>query len=736
MKKYNILFAGAAMLLAGACAEDTIISEGQGTMSLNLKVSTDMQVVSRSASADLEQQYGESLTLWLANGDGVIRQWHGADAVPTTPVTLFSGHYKLLGWAGDSVSASWTDRCFKGTQEFDVVRGTNTAVTLNMKIANTAASVVYQDAVKEVLRDCSMTVGHVKGELTFDATTPEAARAYFMLPSYDRTLRYTFRATQLNGTPLELSGEIADVQPATCYVLTVRYSRPGGEEQGGLNFRIEVDDQAIEVTDEIELVTPPAISGYDFEADGTITGEKGTIGRRTFYIATSSVIKDLSLSSDDLTPIIGEASVDFLNMSDETARATLAAAGINATSLNRDANGNALEPNKLLQLNLEEAFTSTLDDGVHTFTVTATDIEGRTATRTLTVNVSAATAESLPLPAGDLGIYTNRATLTGRVLKDGVETVGFNYRAKGTTAWTYAEATPASRALTAGTLFTAIVTGLEAGTEYEYVAVSDGTAGAVPCTFTTESAAQLPNAGFEEWATDGKAVIPAAGTSGQFWDSGNHGSATMNKNITDKATDYVHSGTYSAKLVSQFVGVGPVGKFAAGNIFAGKYLQTNGTDGVLGWGRAFTSRPSAMKFWAKYTPGTVAEGNNKGAVDGFLNVGDLDRGIVYVALTTDALDEYTLKSGEVSKWPVVVNTKASERQLFNPDGENIVAYGKVEFNSATDGDLQEYTITLDYRRTDVRPAYIVVVASASIFGDYFCGGEKSTLWLDDFEMVY
>lgn len=733
MKKYSILFAGAAMLLAGACAEETIIGEGEGTVSLNVKVSTDMTVVSRSTSAELEQQYGESLTLWLANSEGVIRQYHGAENVPVGPVALFSGHYRLLGWAGDSVSASWTDRCFKGTQEFDVVRGTNTAVTLNMKIANSAASVVYEPAVKEVLRNCTMTVGHVKGELTFDETTAENARAYFMLPSYDRKLRYTFRATQLNGAPLELSGEIDDPQPATCYVLTVRYTRPEGSEQGGLNFRIEVDDQAVEITDEVEIVVPPTITGYGFDADGTVTGEQGTIGRRTFYISTSSVVKDLVLSSDELTPIIGEASVDFLNMSDETARTALAAAGINATSLSTDANGVALEPNKLLQLNLEGEFTNALENGLHTFTITATDIDGRTSTKTLTINVSAAKAEPLPLPAGDLAIYTNRATLTGRVVKEGVSTVGFNYRAKGTSEWTYAEGTPASRALTVGSLYSAIVTGLEAGTEYEYVAVADGEAGSIPETFTTESATQLPNAGFEEWGKDGKAIIPAANTSAQFWDSGNHGSATMNKNITDKATDYVHSGTYSAKLVSQFVGVGSIGKFAAGNIFAGKYLQTNGTDGVLGWGRAFTSRPSAMKFWARYAPGTVIK---SGAKAGYLNEGDTDRGIVYVALTTDALDSYTLKSGEVSQWPVVVNTKASEQKLFNPEADNIVAYGRVEFNSATDGGLQEYTITLDYRRTDVRPSYIVVVASASIFGDYFCGGEQSTLWLDDLELVY
>ena len=43
-------------------------------------------------------------------------------------------------------------------------------------------------------------------------------------------------------------------------------------------------------------------------------------------------------------------------------------------------------------------------------------------------------------------------------------------------------------------------------------------------------------------------------------------------NLTTPSTDYVHSGTYSARLESKKVIV----KFAAGNLFAGKYLDTKG----------------------------------------------------------------------------------------------------------------------------------------------------------------
>ena len=80
----------------------------------------------------------------------------------------------------------------------------------------------------------------------------------------------------------------------------------------------------------------------------------------------------------------------------------------------------------------------------------------------------------------------------------------------------------------------------------------------------------------------------------------------MNKNVTKPESTIKHGGNYSAKLESQFVGIGSIGKFAAGNAFIGKYLATDGTDGILGFGRPFATRPSALKVYVKYTPSEVA----------------------------------------------------------------------------------------------------------------------------------
>jgi len=281
-----------------------------------------------------------------------------------------------------------------------------------------------------------------------------------------------------------------------------------------------------------------------------------------------------------------------------------------------------------------------------------------------------------------------------------------------------------------------VLTGLTPGKTYEYQAVCDE-APAATCTLTTEAALQLPNASFEEWArfksgNDTKDVLHiASDAASMFWDSGNHGSATLNKEVTEQASDKVHSGQYSAKLCSQFVGISVMGKFAAGNLFVGRYLETLGTNGVLGWGRPFSSRPKALRVWVHYTPGTVEYVHDK-APD--IVKDQPDKGIIYIAIVDNTKTDYSSNKCQGEKWPCIVNTKTSE--LFNKDGDNVIAYGEHVFTEATAGsDLVQVEIPLDYRRTDAKAENIIITCSASKGGDYFAGG-NSVMYLDDFELVY
>ena len=88
-----------------------------------------------------------------------------------------------------------------------------------------------------------------------------------------------------------------------------------------------------------------------------------------------------------------------------------------------------------------------------------------------------------------------------------------------------------------------------------------------------------------------------------------------------------------------------------------------------------------------------------------------------------------------SEQPFEIRTNPNNRQLFDPDGPEVIAYGKIEFGE----NVPTYTpfeFTLDYKATDRVPRYILITASASKYGDYFTGGNGAVLYLDNFELKY
>ena len=213
-----------------------------------------------------------------------------------------------------------------------------------------------------------------------------------------------------------------------------------------------------------------------------------------------------------------------------------------------------------------------------------------------------------------------------------------------------------------------------------------------------------------------------------WWDTGNTGSATAGKNLTTQDSNIKNSGNYSAKLASANI----MGTFAAGNLFTGKFLGTEDmTKGILGWGRPCTSRPKALKVWVRYTPGTVDKG------DSHISNGETDKGIIYVAVG----DWKSSDSTYGSEWPIVVRTKGPV--LFNPHDEGTIGYGEhiftENYGTETETSLKEITIPLDYEGYggyNRKPETILIVASASQYGDYYEGSSSSVMWLDDMELIY
>lgn len=300
------------------------------------------------------------------------------------------------------------------------------------------------------------------------------------------------------------------------------------------------------------------------------------------------------------------------------------------------------------------------------------------------------------------------------------ENNGCEYKKEGDTDWIKVEDSELTHD---GGKFIARVVHLQANTTY-VCRVFSGDEYSEEVMFTTGSELQPENYSFEYTSGTSPLYLYAEGQE-MWWDTGNKGSSTMGKNVTTVDTDYKHTGNQSLLLSSQFVGIGSIGKFAAGNVFAGKYLKTEGTDGILGFGRPFISRPTKLKGYIKYNCGVVDKGGDK------IANGQNDIGTVYVALT----DGDGVAYDDGSKWSCIIKTKTG--QLFDKNASNVFAYGEMILNQSTEGDgLIPFEIELDYKSTDRIPTRIVIVASASYYGDFFQGSTSSKMWLDDITLEY
>lgn len=315
-------------------------------------------------------------------------------------------------------------------------------------------------------------------------------------------------------------------------------------------------------------------------------------------------------------------------------------------------------------------------------------------------------------------------TASGRSGSD----LGFMYRLSGTEEWTVVEDVEIE-----GGNFKACIADLEPLTTYDVVAYSGENLTDV-VSVTTEDIFVLFNSGMEDWSFADKSYFPYAEGAAPFWGTGNPGATTLGEafNLTTPTTD-TRPGTLGAKaadLQSMFPSMAGIGKFAAGNLFTGRFAGTFGTNGVVHFGRPSTARPVALRCWIKYEQGMVDKIGKVPADTPDLKIGDPDQGSVYIAVGDWTAEEY----GGDAESPVAIDTR-DEGTFFNPRGKNVIGYGGVTLTESTDGWV-ELTIPLEYVSTSRIPTHIVVVFSGSRWGDYFTGSTHSHMVVDDIELLY
>lgn len=702
-----------------SCKEDTSIAETEGILKLSVGVSDKVEVVSRSLAEEEQSVLEKNCKVRIYSGETLVQKYQGIENLPAE-IALANGTYSVRVTAGDSVAASFEQRFFEGIKEFAIAKGETSTVEVNCGIANTVVAIAWDQSLQEVFKgDCQVTITSATGELVYSSANADA-KGYFSLPEDNRKLTCKFSATTLGGEEYVRTTELSDVKDATLYNLTYSYSSIEQGPTGGAALQIQIDETPlIEEEHVITIKQRPVITCKDGEETAYDLDQPMYLelkAQKDFYVrvATSSTLKSLIIHNEHFQEWGFWNQFDMLYLEGQDEK--LKEFGISVSDKELTLAGDVWT----IQFAKELIAKMTANEGSVSTTIEAVDAEGKS--RKVVWNIVASSATVVTDEIIPSEVWTSKATLRGTVTTALESSVPkFRYRAQNTADWTTVEATLVEKA------FSKEITGLTPGTTYEYQAMDGEKASSVTCEFTTETTFQPENAGFEYVSGSCPLWIYGEGQS-MWWDSGNKGSSTASKNITTQDGTIHVEGNYSLKLASTSI----VGTFAAGNVFSGKFLGTESlTKGILGWGRPCTSRPTALKVWVRYTPGSVT---TKGS---HIENGSTDRGIIYVAVG----DWKSSDTEYGAEWPVVVRTKGPS--LFNPKDAGTIGYGEhiftENYGTDTETSMKEITIPLYYEGYggyNRKPKSIIIVASASQYGDYYEGSSSSVMWLDDMELIY
>lgn len=278
------------------------------------------------------------------------------------------------------------------------------------------------------------------------------------------------------------------------------------------------------------------------------------------------------------------------------------------------------------------------------------------------------------------------------------------------------------------------IEGLTPNTSYQYRLIYGDEQFISPTyTFKTENNAALHNGNFDLWTTgssDGaKTIYPGsseeAGNKTCFWNTSNPGTSQglgATGGAVNPTTGVSSPVNTSGGQAAQLKSTNKLSVFAAASLYTGSFLGLSGMSANMEFGKPFTSRPISLHGYYKYTPQVINHLDRKPEGVEIIKDQTMDQCAIFIALATKSF---------------TFNNKNEEEYIDYINDPAIIAYGELPSGGATSGEgYTEFTIPLKYKDQTTKPTHIIIVCSASKYGDYMTGGDNSLLYVDDFELIY
>lgn len=713
------LLIGAVLLVGTACSKDNRFG-GDGEGKLSLGIVFDSKTIEASDTEHAVTKADLDYAVSVRDSQGrKIRQYETKAEVPAE-IWLQTGDYTIEVTSGKNEVAAFDSPYFVGKEEVSIIPDQPQAVQVSCKLANAKVTVEWSDKIKSNFSSFQVKIGPSVAEtLTFDETGSQTGYYKTAEGTEAITLKWNMVAVTNAGREVTREGSFT-AEPQRHY--NVEFDLTGGNEggEGGWQFldEITVIEDAVGKDDpvEIPLKRLPQIKGVDFDIKQDYFILLGNTPELKIELTGTPTIDSVGVLQD-CQYLLGKgipADFKLLTIS-ENAKNRLNAEGFNWT-VSGDKKSIVVDLTALIP-KLGES-TSHFEFGVK-------DETGKRNTGKLTLMI----IDSDVITVSITNVLTD--VWAGHIVARGKWTSGsnpgelaFEYQKQGESSWT--KVTEGITVDNPGTgEFSAKLSGLTPGTTYSYRASSQNIPGNMQ-TVTTESAIYIDELNFDNWYRNPNkdnawyASTEAAVQGNTYWlDSGNPGTAKPiagGVNPTEPSSEVYTSGPgkQAVKMSSSVV----AGKFAAGNIFTGRFQDITiiPMGAKMEFGRPYTARPTKLRGYFKYQPAAVTHSYPAGG----LNEGDMDYCNIHVALCD---------------WDGPFQASTGDARFPDFFASDVIAYGAHSVNTPVASYIP-FEITIEWRDLTRRPRYIVFAASSSKYGDYFAGGKGSVLWLDECELVF
>ncbi|MDE6341999.1 MAG: DUF4493 domain-containing protein, partial [Muribaculaceae bacterium] len=125
-------------------------------------------ITTRAIDSSEETALRENCVVYISEQNkGLVYKEKGLDNVKDQ-ISLKAGEYVAEAWSGDSVSASFSSKFYRGYETFSVTKGSTSSVVLNCRIRNVVASINTSTIDPNLMQDdYVITIKNAGGSLTY-----------------------------------------------------------------------------------------------------------------------------------------------------------------------------------------------------------------------------------------------------------------------------------------------------------------------------------------------------------------------------------------------------------------------------------------------------------------------------------------------------------------------------------------------------------------------------------------